>query len=249
MGARSVLCLLLAACAKTPASPDAAPAAAAATKTPVDAAAPPKAPCEGAGCMPAWRLPTLDGRALASDDLAGKVALVMFWASWCEPCVTEGPGIDAVYRRHLKDGFVIVGVSRDTADDTALRTFRDRHGISYPIARSTDEAYRAFGSPPEIPTLMLYGKDGRLRWRGTGALPAAILEGEVVRAMDAPAIGGEPSKTLTIVAARGLGDAARVAGVLAERRKAGPTVVVLLGEATAAPRVVNALRFDAWATA
>jgi cytochrome c biogenesis protein CcmG, thiol:disulfide interchange protein DsbE len=253
MGARSLACLLALACAREHAAASADGAAIAAPPATIDAAPlePARALCEGPGCLPAFRLPMLVGGSIASNDLAGKVALVMFWASWCEPCSTEGPGIDAVYRRHREEGFVIVGVSRDTAEDVALRAFRDRHGITYPIARSTDDAYRAFGSPPEVPTMMLYGRDGRLRWRGTGALPAAVLEGEVVRALASSALAGEPSRTLSIVAVRRIADAGRVAALLAVRREAGPTVAVLVGDDAAGAaegRVVNALRFDAWAT-
>jgi len=211
--------------------------------------APPHAPCTGPGCLPSFRAATIDGAPLGSDELAGKVALVMFWASWCEPCISEGPSIDQVYRRHRDDGFVIVGMSLDEVDDATLRRFRDAYHITYPIVRAGDALFKVFGSPPEVPTFLLYGRGGRQRWRGTGALPAEILEREVTHALTAPATDRPVSRALSIVVARRLDDPDRVAAVLAERRKRGPTVAILAAERVdASARVVNGLRFDAWAT-
>jgi len=139
---------------------------------------PPTLACLEADCLPGFQVETIDSTPVASSEYKGRVTLVLFWASWCEPCTAEGPSLDAVYRRRKSD-FALLGISRDTADAAAIRTFRDSHGISYPIVRSTDAIEQAFHTPEDVPTFLLYGKDGRLRWKMTGSLPASVLEREL----------------------------------------------------------------------
>jgi peroxiredoxin len=153
------------------------------TPTPESESRVPDPACPEADCLPGFRAQTIDATPISTPELKGRVTLVLFWASWCEPCTAEGPSLDAVYRRR-KHELALLGITRDTADDAAIRTFRTSHGITYPIVRSDDRLQAAFGAPEEVPTFLLYGKDGRLRWKMTGALPSKILEREVDLALE-----------------------------------------------------------------
>jgi thiol-disulfide isomerase/thioredoxin len=148
-----------------------------------DVVAAPAAACAEPDCLPAFRATTIDGAPVSTDDLRDKVVLVMFWASWCEPCIADGPTIDSVYARRKADGFAILALSRDEVDDATLRAFRAHYRLGYPIARSTPESFAAFGSPEDIPTFLIFGRDGRRRARLTGAMPAAVLEREIALAL------------------------------------------------------------------
>jgi thiol-disulfide isomerase/thioredoxin len=158
-----------------------APPAADAAPRPAD----PVAACAEPDCLPAFRARTIDGATVETASLGGKVTLVMFWASYCEPCIADGPTIDAVYRRRHADGFDIVAFSRDEADAAAMRRFRDHYRLSYPIVLADDALHAAFGSPSEIPTFFIFGSDGRRRARFEGALKAEILEREIDAALAA----------------------------------------------------------------
>lgn len=178
--------LCLAACNKpralaTNTTDASAPAPTATTAPPL-----PPPPCADADCLPAFRATTIDGQPVTHADLAGKVALVMFWASWCEPCTQEGPGLSEVFASRGPEGFTLLGFSKDQASDADLRVFRDRHKLTYPIAKLDAATDKAFGAPPELPTFVLYGRDGRRKMLLTGALPAPVLDREVAAALSRP---------------------------------------------------------------
>jgi thiol-disulfide isomerase/thioredoxin len=166
-------------------------AAAAAPPSPPSPPSPPPPPpppppaCAEPDCLPGFRTTTIDGAALDTAALAGQVTLVMFWASYCEPCIADGPTLDGVYRRRRADGLAIVAFSRDTTDRETMRRFRDHYRLSYPIVLASDAEHAAFGAPETIPTFLLYGKDGRRRARFEGALGAGIFERELDLALAA----------------------------------------------------------------
>jgi cytochrome c biogenesis protein CcmG/thiol:disulfide interchange protein DsbE len=77
--------------------------------------------------MPAFELVTLDGTVFASSSLAGRPAVINFWASWCIPqCVVEHPVLLDTAERHADD-VQIVGIlyNNDPAD---ARAFLVRYG-------------------------------------------------------------------------------------------------------------------------
>lgn len=99
--------------------------------------------------------------------LAGKVTLVDFWASWCEPCKASFP----VYAR-LQDGYgarglAIVAVSVDK-QRAAYEGFLKR--LQPPFATVRDPHHRLAGAVkvPAMPTCFLIGRDGRVRFVGVG---------------------------------------------------------------------------------
>jgi len=59
----------------------------------------------------------LDGRPVDLEKLRGKVVLLDFWATWCTPCRKELPNVQAVYDKYHDQGFEIIGVSLDSAEN------------------------------------------------------------------------------------------------------------------------------------
>ncbi len=68
---------------------------------------------------PALVLHTLDGRHIATTDLIGKVVVVTFWASYCDPCMTELPLLSRYASRHAADGLQVLGFCIDPPDNEA----------------------------------------------------------------------------------------------------------------------------------
>lgn len=91
-------------------------------------------------------------RVLDSDettslaDYRGKVVLLNFWASWCEPCKDESPAIERAYNKYKDQGFVVLGADVDDLSEDA-KEFIAENNLTYPILRySSTDATKDFGT-------------------------------------------------------------------------------------------------------
>ncbi|MBN8247964.1 MAG: TlpA family protein disulfide reductase, partial [Verrucomicrobia bacterium] len=62
---------------------------------------------------PAWRMTNLSGTVMSSSDLAGRIVVLNFWATWCPPCRRELPELEAFHGQHGHQGIVVVGGATD----------------------------------------------------------------------------------------------------------------------------------------
>jgi len=119
----------------------------------------------------------IDGRAVDSGALRGKVVLVDFWATWCPPCVAEMPEIQRLYNNYNKDGLVVIGISLD-ADKSAVEKFIANNKIPWPVYFDENKGQNRFAiewGVEAIPTKCLIDKDGRKH----PLAPDADLEAEI----------------------------------------------------------------------
>ena len=130
--------------------------------------------------MPSFSLTTLEGTRLDSSALRGKPAMINFWASWCQPCVTEHPVLLDAQRR-AGDRLNIVGVVYQDST-TAARGFLLAHGDpGYPNV--LDDGSRLaldFGvtGPPET---YFIDAQGIVRGKQFGPLSFAALREQLAR--------------------------------------------------------------------
>ncbi len=83
----------------------------------------------------------IGGGELDPKGLAGRVVLVEFWATWCQPCIAEIPNIRHTYEKYHAAGFEVVAISVD--DDRALvERFLRATNIPWPVVcgQSADDA-------------------------------------------------------------------------------------------------------------
>ena len=123
---------------------------------------------------------SLHGREVSSADLKGKVVLIDFWATWCEPCKREMPGYQKLVDRYGNKGFVVVGLKSEAMADTEDPIkFVKKIGVRYPLAVATDALTQKFGGIEGLPTTLLYDRKGVLRKKIIGFEYTGILESEL----------------------------------------------------------------------
>src|SRR5690606_26313970 len=100
-------------------------------------------------------------------DLAayrGKVLLVIFWATWCQPCTEDLPQIRTLYEKHGAQGFEVVGINLDSIPDP-IRPYLTQHRVPWPQIYEPggleSEPARAFGII-SLPTMFLVDKSGKV---------------------------------------------------------------------------------------
>ncbi len=127
------------------------------------------APGEIGSHLPDFNLQDLQGHALSAADLHGKVVLVDFWATWCQPCKKEMPGYQKLADRYGSRGFVVIGfkseIMRDVEDPLQ---FARKIGVGYPLVVATENVTQKFGGILGLPTTMLYDRRGILKMKVIG---------------------------------------------------------------------------------
>jgi thiol-disulfide isomerase/thioredoxin len=109
---------------------------------------------------PAFALPDLEGDTARLADYRGKVTLVNFWASWCDPCREEFPHMAALYRELARTDFDIAAIS-DDVDDGKMRAFVREFRPPFPILVGGGRmkgTYHYRGLPYSV----LLDRDGRI---------------------------------------------------------------------------------------
>lgn len=76
-------------------------------------------------------LPDLAGKPQALAQWGGRLLLVNFWATWCEPCRDEIPVLLRAQQKYAQKNLQTVGIAIDSADKVS--EFSTKYGISYPV--------------------------------------------------------------------------------------------------------------------
>jgi len=119
--------------------------------------------------LPEFSVKDLQGREISSADLHGKVVLVDFWATWCQPCKKEMPGYQKLLDLYGSRGFAVIGFKFDTMMDMEDPVqFAKKIGVRYPVAAAPDDLKQRFGGIEGLPTTMLYDRQGILRKKVVG---------------------------------------------------------------------------------
>lgn len=121
-------------------------------------------PVDARQSAPTFEGELLDGTAFSSANLAGDVAVLNFWGSWCAPCRIETPEFQAVYADVSDSGVQFLGV--DVKDNRQMaQAFVDSIGVTYPsIFDPRGEVAMAFRGFPAnvVPSTILIDRAGRV---------------------------------------------------------------------------------------
>ncbi|HJY87839.1 MAG TPA: TlpA disulfide reductase family protein [Candidatus Acidoferrales bacterium] len=120
--------------------------------------------------VPPVVLKDLDGHDLTLDQFKGKVVLMNFWATWCEPCRVEIPWMIEFEKKYGPRGFIVLGVAMDDGGKKVVWPFVKNErfdvdgqptAINYPIVLGNDDIADKFGGIIGLPTSVLISRDGK----------------------------------------------------------------------------------------
>ena len=128
---------------------------------------------------PQLTLKDLDGKEVSLEQYRGKVVLVNFWATWCEPCQVEIPWLIEMQQKYSAQGFTILGIAMDEDGASIVTPWVQKErfdvngaksAMNYPIVIGNDAAADKFGGLLGYPTSVLISRDGKILKRITGII-------------------------------------------------------------------------------
>jgi peroxiredoxin len=135
---------------------------------------------------PDFTLPDLSGNPLTLSSYRGKVVLLDFWATWCDPCRDEIPRFVELQEKYRDRGLQIVGVSMDDTPEP-VREFQEKFKMNYVIVMGNAKLGELYGGILGLPVAFLIGPDGRIHSKRFGATDASVFEEEIVSLLRAKA--------------------------------------------------------------
>jgi cytochrome c biogenesis protein CcmG/thiol:disulfide interchange protein DsbE len=123
-----------------------------------------------AGLKPGDAMPDLSKLKLEGKlpaDLKGKVVLLDFWASWCEPCKASFPVMEDLQKRYGPRGLVVIAVNVDekAAD---MQDFLKKNAVSFAVMRDAAQTLVAQTGIATMPSSFLIDQEGKVRFAHTG---------------------------------------------------------------------------------
>lgn len=108
---------------------------------------------------PALNLPRLDGGRFSLGDASGRVVLLNFWASWCQPCIEELPALERLATREADRGLLLLTINFRQGERSVSR-FLERHGFALPVLLDTDGAAANAWGARILPTSIVIDRSG-----------------------------------------------------------------------------------------
>ncbi len=106
---------------------------------------------------------------LSLADLRGKVVLVDFWGTFCEPCKKSFPKLQDLYTKYSASGLTIVGISEDEPDDKgSIPGFASSFGAKFTLGWDEDKAVAHAYKPQTMPSSFIIDRKGVVRYAHVG---------------------------------------------------------------------------------
>jgi thiol-disulfide isomerase/thioredoxin len=127
---------------------------------------------------PALEAKLLNGKPFSLAANSGKVVIVNFWATWCEPCRAEMPALDAYYQKHKNEGLEVLAISLDRpSDEQKVREVMRAFGFDAGLGR--DAQFKGYGRIWRLPLTFVVDRNGILRkdgWYGDPGIDLPLLD-------------------------------------------------------------------------
>ena len=124
---------------------------------------------------------TLDGERLTTESLRGKVVLIEFWATWCPPCKSDAPAVDALAKEFEKVGLVFLAVNMGEGR-RKVKKYLETYPRLCKIVLAEDTTLAAICEAKAYPLYVLIDRDARISGTQTGAAGERALRRLLARA-------------------------------------------------------------------
>ena len=121
------------------------------------------------GATPAFALSDLEGRPHRLADYRGKVVLINFWATWCEPCREEMPSMNRLRASLAGRPFEVLAVNL-AESEPRIRRFMEQVPLDFPVLLDRDSSAAKAWKARILPASFLVGPDGRIAYSQVGEL-------------------------------------------------------------------------------
>ncbi|MDN4526451.1 thiol-disulfide oxidoreductase ResA [Fictibacillus fluitans] len=131
---------------------------------------------------PNFKLKNINDKTVELQQSKGKVTLVNFWGSWCEPCKREMPLLQSMYSKYHNRGFEILSVNSQESN-LAVKNYAQKYHLSFPVLLDLEnQAGRAY-NVYKLPASFLIDSNGKVVEGFEGELNKKQLEGWILEGL------------------------------------------------------------------
>ena len=110
---------------------------------------------------PDFKVVTETGRTITPANFGGKLLVLNFWASWCQPCLQEVPSLEVFQRQFAPQGVVVLGVSVDK-NEKLYRRFLEQFPVTFQVARDPSWDIAANYGTFQLPESYIIDSSGKV---------------------------------------------------------------------------------------
>lgn len=121
----------------------------------------------------------MDKKPLLKAELAGKIVVIDFWATWCKPCIASFPYLHQVYKKYADDPqvkFVVLNSGSGNSWDDAYKWAQANPEFDFPFYYNQDKKLSSKLEITSIPTTLILDKKGNIRFRKVGFEGEKLLQ-------------------------------------------------------------------------
>jgi peroxiredoxin len=118
---------------------------------------------------PLFVIEGVGGKKVSLADYRGKVVILEFFATWCEPCRISAPELQSIYARYKDRGVAVIAVAADEGTDARarVRSFMKEYRLTYDAATDSGQVMKQYGAFT-LPTTVIIDREGTIRNKHLG---------------------------------------------------------------------------------
>jgi peroxiredoxin len=144
---------------------------------------------------PDFALKDVTGKTVKLSDYRGKVVLLNFWATWCEPCQIEIPWFIEFQKSYKDRDFAVLGISMDDDGWDSVKPYLEQRKINYRVVIATEDLSGKYGGIENLPTTFVIDRQGRIAAAHVGLVSKSRYQNDILNLLDEnqPASSGAKS--------------------------------------------------------